>query len=235
MINALVIEPMQKEKSGLLAKIQEFCPSVNCFQSTTCFQKAAEVANQAQTDLVFFPFEKIAFLHQLPIKSVELICFGVTQTNLADAIKYKQNAINFLAFPFTKENLTKCVNTALSRIQAKLLVAKAIKEDTELLGIPTMDGLEFFAIKDIVFCEGFQKCTRLVTTCNSRILSSYNIGEFRKILVPYNFYMPHKSFLINLKHIKKYHKEGTITMSSGQSVPVSRRKKREFLERVFHL
>lgn len=233
MINALIIETIPKEKSDLIDKIQEFCPKVNCLQPTTCFEKAAEVVNQAQTDLVFFPFARIGLLDQLPISSVELICVGNNKMNAFEAIKH--NVIGFLMPPFTKEDLMGCVNNARNRIQAKSALRKKQKEDTDLLGIPTMEGLEFFAVKDIIRCEGFQKCTRLVTACNSRILSSYNIGEFRKILAPYDFYMPHKSFLINLKHIKKYHKEGTIIMSDGQGVPVSRRKKSEFLERIFHL
>ncbi len=61
MINALIIEPVKKENSRLVTKIQEFYPKVNCFQSTTSFQKAAEVANQVQTDLVFSPLNKFSY------------------------------------------------------------------------------------------------------------------------------------------------------------------------------
>ena len=53
--------------------------------------------------------------------------------------------------------------------------------------------------------------------------------EFIKKLKPHGFYSPHKSHLINLNLISKYHKEGNILMNNGTWVPVSIRKKKDFL------
>jgi two-component system LytT family response regulator len=80
-----------------------------------------------------------------------------------------------------------------------------------------------------------QKCTRVITRDKTDIVSSYNLGEFRKMLEPYGFYSPHKSHLINLNYIRKYHKEGNILMVNHSYVPVAKRKKKEFLNQVKHI
>ncbi len=109
------------------------------------------------------------------------------------------------------------------------------KNVDKLIGIPTLEGFDFIAVKEIIRCEGLQKCTRIVTTSKTDIISSYNIGEFRKLLEPYFFFSPHKSHLINLAFLKKYKREGTIMLRDNACIPVSKRKKSEFLELVIHL
>ena len=79
-----------------------------------------------------------------------------------------------------------------------------------------------------------QKCTRIITTTKTDIISSYNIGEFKKLLEPYGFFVTHKSHLINLTFVKHYRREGTIILKDNSSVPVSKRRKAIFLKQVIH-
>jgi two-component system LytT family response regulator len=47
-----------------------------------------------------------------------------------------------------------------------------------------------------------------------------------------NFFRAHKSFLVNLAHVKTYRKGegGTVVMSDGQEIEVSRRNKEAFIK-----
>ncbi|HHH52031.1 MAG TPA: LytTR family transcriptional regulator, partial [Bacteroidetes bacterium] len=74
------------------------------------------------------------------------------------------------------------------------------------------------------------KLTGIYFVNRKRMVSSYSIGKFRKLLDNHNFFSPHKSHLINMNHVKKYLREGVIEMIDGSSVPVAKRKKSEFLE-----
>ena len=123
------------------------------------------------------------------------------------------------------------------RRQDKLLLEKLFSErlTNELIGIPTLVGFDFLLVNEIIRCEGLQKCTRVVTTTKTDIISSYNIGEFRKLLEPYHFFSPHKSHLINLAFVKKYKREGTIILRDNSYIPVSKRKKSEFLNQIIHI
>jgi len=94
-----------------------------------------------------------------------------------------------------------------------------------VLRMPDLQGCVMVKIQEIIRCEGLQKCTRIVLNDRPHVISSYNIGEFRKILVPLNFLLVHKSHLVNSEHIYRFDNEGLLFLSDGSSVPVSRRRK----------
>lgn len=153
-------------------------------------------------------------------------------------------ASGYLIKPVKENHFSTAVNNAVSKINEKkentmnkLLVEKYLKQSSneDVIGIPTIEGLEFISINDIIRCEGLQKCTRVISIEKTDLISSYNLGEFRKMLEPFGFYSPHKSHLINLRYIRKYHREGNILMINNSYVPVAKRKKREFLKHVNHL
>lgn len=107
---------------------------------------------------------------------------------------------------------------------------------TKLIGIPTIEGLEFIDTDKIIRCEGLQKCTLIVTTEKSDIISSYNIGKFADLLENDGFFLCHRSHLINLQYVKKYTREGYIYFSANSKpVPLARRKRCAFLEEMRHL
>ena len=66
------------------------------------------------------------------------------------------------------------------------------------------------------------------------MLVTKTLKEYEELLNDYDFMRVHNSHLINLHHVKNYSRGegGTVTMSDGTSVDVSRRKKDEFLKRL---
>lgn len=108
------------------------------------------------------------------------------------------------------------------------------KQAPSLIGIPTVNGMEFLKPKEIIRCEGMQRLTK-VFTAGGTIISSYNIGEFCKLLCPSGFFSPHKSHLINLHYLRSYCHDGIITLRTGARIPLARRRRDAFLMLVRHL
>ncbi len=100
-----------------------------------------------------------------------------------------------------------------------------------IVGIPTEDGMEFLPAQEILRCEGLNKYTKIVTNRQGSIISSYNIGEFAKMLQTFGFFACHKSHLINLRCIKRLTIENQIILHDGSCVPLSRRRRLEFVQR----
>ena len=69
---------------------------------------------------------------------------------------------------------------------------------------------------------------------NKSIIISKPLFDYDKLLADTVFLRVHKSFLINLMHIKEYMRGegGTVVMSDGMEVEISRRKKEQFLVKV---
>jgi two-component system, LytTR family, response regulator len=66
---------------------------------------------------------------------------------------------------------------------------------------------------------------------------SRTLKENEELLGEFNFIRPHKSHLVNLKYVKSFLKidGGSIVMTDGSYVPVSRRKREQILGIINHL
>lgn len=63
-------------------------------------------------------------------------------------------------------------------------------------------------------------------------MSSYHIGKFNTILAKHGFFQVHKSHLVNIDFLKCYNNEGQIELTNGDFVPLSKTRKKDFLERL---
>jgi len=96
--------------------------------------------------------------------------------------------------------------------------------------VPCCKTIEFVIMDEIVYIEGLQNYTKLQLVDGSDHISTKNIGYYRERLSDSNFFPCHKSFLINVDRIIRYHKQGTVEMVDGTSIPIARRRKEEFLQ-----
>ncbi len=244
MIRAVLVDDEAKALQVLKQKLKTYCPQIEICGEASTSAEAYDKIVSLKPQLVFMdvamPGESgFDLLKRLPRLDFELIFVTGFDSYALDAIRF--SAIGYLLKPIENEDLISAVQRALVRIEEKIdrernrrFLENLLNPGsvTNRIGIPAESGLEFVPTNQIVRCEGDQKYTKVITTDGRDILSSYNIGEFRKLLEDYGFFAPHKSHLINLGHIKRYDKEGTVTMVDNSNVPVSRRKKQEFLDKL---
>ncbi len=79
---------------------------------------------------------------------------------------------------------------------------------------------------EIVFCEIIDRKIYLNLT-SGEVVDYYERIEHLESKLDSHFFRCHRSYLINLKHLKGY-KNGTACMDNGKEVPVSRLRSREF-------
>jgi two-component system LytT family response regulator len=99
------------------------------------------------------------------------------------------------------------------------------------LAVPTMEGLLFLGLQDIIRCESEDKYTKIFLVDKKMILSSRTLGDFEDLLSLHGFFRIHKSHIVNLRHLKKYLRGegGQVVMADGSTLDVSRKKKDELL------
>ena len=241
MISAILID---QETYALQNLLESFFPQVHICGIANTFEKAYPLINKNRPDLVFINVllqnkTTFDFISQFIPKGFETIYTASKKDFAIEAIRH--NATGYVLKPLKREDLIIAVENARMKILEKVRQKKNNEQlnciisqlsVNNLIGIPTIDGLEFVPINEIIRCEGLQKCTRVITTQKTDIVSSYNIGEFIKLLSPFGFYAPHKSHLINLKKINRYKRCGTIFMMDNSFVPVARRRRGEFLQHL---
>ena len=79
---------------------------------------------------------------------------------------------------------------------------------------------------EIVFCEIIDRKIYL-NLASGEVVDYYERIENLETKLNNRFYRCHRSYLINLKHLKGY-KNGTAYMDNGKEIPVSRLRSREF-------
>lgn len=255
MPTALLVDHEPDALKCLENHLHRLCPHVQVIGKANTLSEARALMRRRCPQLVFMeldtaPAEGYTFLHELNPANTQAIL--VTRQAEGARKALDMGCRGYLSKPIGAEALIMSVNLSLewlalqrrqqqlmeeNRAYKRLIDTSLHKHDPkqELLGIPTMKGMDFLEVQQIIRCEGLQRCTRVVTRSCSSIVSSYNLGEFRKMLQPHGFFSPHKSHLINLRYVRQYAREGVIVMVDQSRVPVSRRKKTEFLDYLPHL
>jgi two-component system, LytTR family, response regulator len=108
---------------------------------------------------------------------------------------------------------------------------KMPKNVTNRIPLPVLNGLDLVQIDTIVYCEADEDYTHVFLKDGTKKVVTKSIKDFEELLETYGFYRIHHSFLINKFYIKKYTKGegGTVMTELNNELPVSRRRKSEFL------
>jgi two-component system, LytTR family, response regulator len=246
MINTLLISEESPTLETLIGHLSSYCPQLEIGGIAASREEAQQLLEAVNPELVFMDMDIImnagaSILEPYPGEFETIILHSSVNLNKESVVA---EAIHYLFQPVQVKELLAVVAHAHHRIDLKRewkkcrqLLAQLHYQSppNNLIGIPTMEGMEFLRVHEIVRCEGLHQFTRVVITEGPGIISSYNIGKFADLLLPYGFFAPHKSHLVNLQHLRKYTVEGTILMRDGSVAPVSRRRRGAFLERVRHL
>ena len=240
-ITAILIDDERKALAILKNKIERKCPNVTIIGETQSPLEGLTLIEKLKPQLVFLDIampEMSGFdlLEKIENPAFEIIFVTAFDTYAIEAIN--NCAIGYLVKPVDNQELIVSVSKAILNIEEKTALEKN-KLLIENLGvqtfqkkkivIPTQNGLEFVKIEEIIHCEGMDGYTKIYFENRKPMLSSNSIGHFNKLLENQDFYLVHKSHLINMDHIKKYLNEGSLILTNNYKVPVSRNRRSDFL------
>jgi two-component system LytT family response regulator len=242
-IESIIIDKEPASASMLKACLSANFPEISINGEGADYPEASRLIKNIHPKLIFSDMDVISKLRRTtPLDDVEFVCLSDQKEDAISAIR--QHACGFILKPIDVSDVVLSVGSAIKALAERLSFRhdnRGLTTDTpalphtKLIGIPTMEGIEFLYAHEIIRCEGLQKCTRIVSLRKNCIVSAYNIGEFRKMLAPFGFFSCHKSHLINLMHVNKYTREGFVFLTDNSAVPLARRKRLEFLQCLKHL
>lgn len=237
---ALIVDPDCHNTFTLKDWLTSIFPEIHILTEVDNLSDACCIMAHHELDLIFSDaaiVEEIASVNEGK-SNCGIIAMSEDAKDAVQALR--NNRCGFILKPLNYNDVTIAVHCAINKL-LKARKEQLAKDNfslphNKLVGIPTMEGIEFISTDEIIRCEGLQKCTRIVTTEKSDVISSYNIGEFKRLLEDQGFFSCHKSHLINLKFVKKYTREGFIFLNAcPKPVPLARRRKLDFLNQMRHL
>ena len=97
---------------------------------------------------------------------------------------------------------------------------------------PCNRTIELLSFHQIVRIEALQNYCRFHLEDGNELVSTNNLRHYKSKLEGHRFYQCHKSFLIQIDKIVRFHKEGYMEMVDGAMIPVARRRREEFINQI---
>lgn len=231
-ISCIIIDDEPKMVELLSDTMSDLYPEIEILGKYTNWKTALAGIKSTLADILFLDISmpgKTGFdlLELLPAVDAEVI-FVTAHTEFAvDAFSF--DVCGYVLKPISDKMLVKAVDRAIARITTKRRAAESSENKNLKIGIPDDNGIRYVNINDIIYCETYNRYTKVVTT-DVVIISSYNIGKYHETLTHDFFYQIHRSFIVNLNHVKRYDATGVVIMDNETEIPISRKHKEEFLQ-----
>jgi two-component system LytT family response regulator len=138
-------------------------------------------------------------------------------------------AYAYLLKPILPEELKAVIDKVHEELEAPSN-ATLIKK----LSIPNSNGIDLIPYEDIIYCQSDNNYTIVYLCSGEKIVASKTLKYFGELLPEGQFVRIHKSFIINLVHLKKYLKSdgGVVVMLKDIKLPVSRIQKENLLKLI---
>jgi len=244
MLKALIVDDEPKARENLEILLQDFVEGVEVVSLCENISEAIDAVKLHSPDVVFLDIQlqrETGFDLLTKLKEINFeVIFTTAFTEYA--IKaFKFSAIDYLLKPIDIDELKKSVAKVEKRVNNNMtgrltqLVQNLRQGSSEnfKIALPTLDGLVFVKISDILYCEASSNYTQIFTT-EEKYLVSKTLKEYDDLLSDHNFFRIHNSYLININSIKKYVKGegGYVVLNNDISLDVSKRKKDAFLNKI---
>ncbi len=208
-------------------------------------RKAVQLVENHQPDIVFLDIEMpwlsgFEVLDQL--KSIDFSLVFVTAYDQYAINAFKYYAFDYLLKPISRKSLKETLDRIESK--SKLAIASEMQDILSLIrkggmeegkiALPTQEGFEFYNLDTIVRCQADSNYTQVVISDGKTVLVSKTLKHIEDRIGNTNFFRIHQSHLINVNHIISYSKAdgGDVKMSDNATIPISRMKRLEFLEKM---
>ncbi|MDR9374548.1 MAG: LytTR family DNA-binding domain-containing protein [Schleiferiaceae bacterium] len=242
-MKAIIIDDEQHCSESLRLLIEQETPQVEVLAEANDPFQGLGLVTAHQPDLLFLDVEMphmsgFELLAQLKDLSFETIFTTAYDEFAVKAFKY--NAIDYLLKPIAEEELRQAVDKAGQKLKsddyqfkfhAMLNQMGHGKESEGKISLPTMEGLEFVKVQDIIRCQSDSNYTELTLTSGRKVVVSKTLKEIQELLPERTFVRVHHSHVINLNHITRYQRGagGVLIMDNDEHVNVSRSRKEAFL------
>ena len=135
---------------------------------------------------------------------------------------YRVNAMRYLRKPISQDDINACMEIAWRRWN---------NAQEQFVSLTASSQSIRFPMNALVYAETISHILKIHTSDNIELYEIRAPLEHLEALLPAEgFVRCHKSFIVNLRYVRKY-KAGLITVASGTEIPVGRKYMREFAEK----
>lgn len=243
-LRTLIVDDEELARKNLEFLLKDYCPNVEVLGTAGSMKEAARFLKTNNIDLLLLDIEMpngsgFELLESIK-EDINFKIIFITAYHEYALKAFKYSAVDYILKPINPEELEMSIEKALaassveSKDKIEALMDNMLKrgEQFNKIALPSMEGLQFVPLDDIMYCESQDNYTQFFLVDGKKIMVSKTIKFFEDALDDSKFFRVHRSNIINLKYIDKYVKGegGYVVLKQGARIPVSRRRKESFLQ-----
>lgn len=246
-LNAIIVDDEEKSIRVLQNLVEKICPQIKIVASAEDIDTAFTLINSHHPDLVFLDiqmpdgnaFDLLRRFENIPFDIIFVTSYDHYAIN---AIRF--SAVDYLLKPVDLNELRNAASRALQKARSRVsndkhivnllhnLDADAVEQK---ISVHHNETVVFISLAQITCIEAFDRYSYVHTVDNAKYMVSRTLKEFELFLQDIDLFIRiSKNTILNINHIKEYSKgdPSIVTLKTGQSYEIARRKKQEILNRL---
>ena len=242
MSKAIIIEDEIAAQQLLSNILKDYCPSVQLLGVTNSLSTSLSLIQEMKPDILFMDIEledctAFDILKEINHKDYKIIFTTAYDEYALKAFKF--DAIDYLLKPYTPQEVIKALSKVEKRsldqdVLSRIMNGMIGSNDTakKKIALTNSDGIVMVDVDNIVRIEADRSYCYIYESGQTKMTISKPMIEVEKLLPEHTFFRSHASHIININYLRRYSYEdgGMAILIDGTQVPVSRRKKQDFLD-----
>lgn len=245
-INAIIVDDESGSRNNLRLIVEQYCPEVEVLALAEDADSALHLIQEHHPELVFLDIEMprnngFQLLEWLPESELPEIIFTTAYEEYAIRA-FQVSAIGYLLKPIDIGELRQAIvrmrekRTRETRPERIRQFKSNFQGTPEKVVIPHLNGYYFVDMERIIFIEANRNYSYLHTTDGAPQLVTKPLKDFETLFTDSGFFRSHRSYLVNLRHVREYLKKdgGYLLMSNGTKVDIAQDRRHDFLNLFRH-
>lgn len=249
MLKALLVDDEPNNLENLAFMIENDCEGISVIGKATSGSIARELLSNTNVDVIFLDIQMpnedgFQFLTSLGKHSYKIIF--VTAHNEYAIKAIKANALDYILKPINVDELNHTINKLTQlyinddwkrkEYETLEILLDQIKPNkySKRLALHQLGSICYIDIDEIVSLQADSNYTIIHLNNLQKMVFSKTLKDFEEMLDPKQFARIHKSYMVNLHHVKEYKSTdgGMVKMSDGNLWSISRRQLDDFLAKM---
>jgi len=241
-MQVIIVEDDLEQQKWLEALLADEFSQIKIIAKVDSVTKAIETLSRTEADLVIMDVmikggTSFDVLDQLADIDFHIVFTTSFQEFAVRA--FRRAAIDYILKPIDRSELIDAIEKVekkeaerMLKEQYDVLIANySQKPEDQKIAISDSTGILFVKPLSIIRCVSEHSYTTFYFSDRNPVTISKSLKHCEQILEGFGFYRVHNRVLVNLKHIERYQRAdgGSIVMSDGAEVDISRRRKDSFM------
>ncbi len=247
MLTCIIIDDVEMCREALKDLLTENFNEISILAVLNSAEEGIHYLKNDQPDVVFLDVEMPGMSGFDMLTKLGEVNFEVVFTTSHEKYSMqalKTSALDFLLKPVQLNDLRISVHKIGNRLKPDVKLVEmltkmiaGIKNKIKRIALPTMEGLIFVQVDEIMHCDADDNNTMIYFDSGKKMLITKTLKNVEELLTGDDFVRIHNSHLVNINHIRKYVRGngGHVVMNNNNTLSVARARKESFLDKISHL